>query len=100
MNESLNRASGGGMRHIISGLAVTLALACTKSDVTIAPPRVNQGGRAIAIAVSQSDCKRRIVSHIRWRRELPAPRRIPELLAARRRDCVARSEHHDRDRPG
>ena len=50
------------MRHIVSGIAVTLALACTKSDVTIAPPRVNQGGRAIAIAVSQSDGKRILVA--------------------------------------
>ena len=56
--------SGSGrleMRRIVLSIAITLTWACSKSDVTIAPPRVPQGGRAVAIAVSQSDGKRLLV---------------------------------------
>ena len=49
------------LRRILSGIAITVTWACTKSDVTIVPPRVPQGGRAVAIAVSQSDPKRLLV---------------------------------------
>jgi hypothetical protein len=48
-------------------LAIAIAIAltasgCTSSDVTIAPPRVNQGGRAVAVSVAQSDQKRIVVA--------------------------------------
>ncbi|MGI9076942.1 MAG: WD40/YVTN/BNR-like repeat-containing protein [Gemmatimonadaceae bacterium] len=35
---------------------------CTRSDVTIVPPKVPQGGRAVSIAVSQNNEKRLIVA--------------------------------------
>ena len=50
------------MRRIVSAIVIALTCSCTNSDVTIAPPRVPQGGRAIAIAVSQSDAKRLLVA--------------------------------------
>ena len=51
------------MRRSAGSLALTLMWSgCTcSSDVTIAPPRVPQGGRAVAIAVAFSDAKRIIV---------------------------------------
>jgi hypothetical protein len=50
------------VRQIFLGMAITVTwLGCTTSEVTIAPPRVPQGGRAVAIAVSQSNEKRIIV---------------------------------------
>lgn len=51
------------MQRSAAGLALTLMWSgCTcNSDVTIAPPRVPQGGRAVAIAVAASDAKRIIV---------------------------------------
>jgi hypothetical protein len=39
-----------------------LGVACGSSQLSIAPPRVNQGGRAVAIAVSQSDPNRLVVA--------------------------------------
>ncbi len=51
---------------IRSRLALVIALTfsgCTcTSEVTIAPPRVNQGGRAVAVSVSQSDQRRIVVA--------------------------------------
>jgi hypothetical protein len=51
------------MRRSAGGLALVLMWSgCTcSSEVTIAPPRVPQGGRAVAIAVAPSDAKRIIV---------------------------------------
>ncbi len=51
------------MKRSAGGLALMLMWSgCTcSSDVTIAPPRVPQGGRAVAIAVAPSDAKRIIV---------------------------------------
>jgi hypothetical protein len=49
------------MRRVLRVLGILTCVACTKSDVTIAPPRVPQGGRAVAIAVSLSDEKRLVV---------------------------------------
>jgi hypothetical protein len=51
-------------RTTVGSLAITLmwsGCTCT-SEVTIAPPRVPQGGRAVAIAVAQSDAKRIVVA--------------------------------------
>jgi len=52
------------MRPPRLGIAIALTFSgCTcSSDVTIAPPRVNQGGRAVAVSVSQSDEKRIVVA--------------------------------------
>ena len=52
------------MRRTVVSLAFVLTWSgCTcASDVTIAPPRVPQGGRAVAIAVSPSNQKRIIVA--------------------------------------
>ena len=58
MRKSLLLAS---LRLIVFSIAFPITWACTKSDVTIAPPRVPQGGRAVAIAVSASDGKRLLV---------------------------------------
>ena len=45
------------------GIAAACLTACgPRSDVTIVPPRVPQGGRAVAITVSQSDAKRIVVA--------------------------------------
>src|SRR2546423_363425 len=44
---------------ILAGVGIS---ACGPSDVTIVPPKVPQGGRAVAIAVSQSDAKRLVVA--------------------------------------
>src|SRR5687768_15829358 len=49
-----------GVTVVLGGAA--LAGCGPKSDVTIFPPRVPQGGRAVAIAVSQSDAKRLVVA--------------------------------------
>ena len=51
----------------IAPLTFVLAIACTlsgcsSSDLTIAPPRVNQGGRAVAVSVSLSDQNRIVVA--------------------------------------
>ena len=50
------------MRRVLPAATLALAWACSKSDVTIAPPRVPQGGRAVAIAVSLADEKRIVVA--------------------------------------
>lgn len=51
------------MRHSRLVLAIALTcFSCTSSDLTIAPPRVNQGGRAVAVSVSQSDQNRIVVA--------------------------------------
>ena len=52
------------MRRSVFYLAITLAWSgCTcASDVAIAPPRVPEGGRAVAIAVNQSNGKNLIVA--------------------------------------
>lgn len=51
------------MRRAAGGLVIMLMWSgCTcSSDVTIAPPRVPQGGRAVIVAVTPSDAKRIIV---------------------------------------
>ena len=44
-------------------LALTIiCVGCTPTEVTIVPPRVPQGGRAVSIAVAQSDAKRIVVA--------------------------------------
>ena len=51
------------MRRIPVALLIpALWSGCTCSDVTIVPPRVPQGGRAVAIAVTQNNAKRLIVA--------------------------------------
>jgi len=52
------------LRHVVMAmLAGTGIAACgPQSDVKIVPPKVPQGGRAVAIAVSQSDAKRLVVA--------------------------------------
>ena len=51
------------MRRSALILALTLAWSgCTASDVTISPPRVAQGGRAVAVSVALSDAKRILVA--------------------------------------
>ncbi|MDQ2768712.1 MAG: hypothetical protein M3Y30_16345 [Gemmatimonadota bacterium] len=43
--------------------ALTIVCAgCSPTEVTITPPRVSQGGRAVSIAVAQSDAKRIVVA--------------------------------------
>jgi hypothetical protein len=44
---------------ILAGAGIS---ACGQSDVKIVPPKVPQGGRAVAIAVAQTDAKRLIVA--------------------------------------
>ena len=50
--------------HVVMAMLVGAGLsACgPRSDVTIVPPKVPAGGRAVAIAVSQSDAKRLVVA--------------------------------------
>ena len=50
--------------HVVMAMLVGAGLsACgPHSDVTIVPPKVPAGGRAVAIAVSQSDAKRLVVA--------------------------------------
>jgi hypothetical protein len=51
------------VRLSVAVLGGTHAIGCgPKSDVTITPPRVPNGGRAVAISVSQSDAKRIVVA--------------------------------------
>lgn len=55
------------MRNFTRAVLVVAGAGCLtscgpRSDVTIVPPRVPQGGRAVAIAVSQSDAKRLVVA--------------------------------------
>lgn len=47
---------------IVAAIAISQAGCGPRSDVTIVPPRVPQGGRAVAISVSQGDAKRIIVA--------------------------------------
>lgn len=48
---------------LVASILSMTALGCgPRSDVTIVPPRVPQGGRAVAIAVSQGDAKRLVVA--------------------------------------
>ena len=49
------------MRHI-TVLAAAFLVACTSSNVTIAPPRVPEAGRAVSIAVNQSNKNNLIVA--------------------------------------
>ena len=52
------------LRHVAMAMLVSAGIsACgPPSDVKIVPPKVLQGGRAVAIAVSQSDAKRLVVA--------------------------------------
>ena len=52
-----------GCKAILAATTSVVIAACgPPSDVTIAPPKVPQGGRAVAITVSQSDPKRLVVA--------------------------------------
>ncbi len=51
------------LRQVVMATFAAVGLsACGQSDVKIVPPKVPQGGRAVAIAVSQSDAKRLVVA--------------------------------------
>ena len=52
------------LRHVVMAVLVGTGIAACgpQSDVKIVPPKVPQGGRAVAIAVSQSDAKRLVVA--------------------------------------
>ena len=52
------------LRHVVMAMLVGTGVAACgpQSDVKIVPPKVPQGGRAVAIAVSQSDAKRLVVA--------------------------------------
>jgi hypothetical protein len=54
----------GILRKLVMAMLIGVGVtACApKSDVKIVPPKVPQGGRAVAIAASQSDAKRLIVA--------------------------------------
>ncbi len=47
---------------VVAAIAIAEVGCGPRSDVTIVPPRVPQGGRAVAIAVSQGDAKRLVVA--------------------------------------
>ena len=51
------------LRHVAMAMLAGAGIsACGQSDVKIVPPKVPQGGRAVAIAVTQTDAKRLIVA--------------------------------------
>lgn len=50
------------VRSAIAFTAVAVLSGCNRTPVTITPPRVQQGGRALSIAVASNDAKRMVVA--------------------------------------